>query len=150
MNSWSGIGNLTRDPESSATQSGLEVSKFTLAINRPKDQNGQSQADFIPIRALGKRAQLCNQYLKKGRKIGVVGKLQTYSYTGQDGQKKYGFEILLDDITFLSSSTESKPAEESATAEGQQQSQSAAPAAPAAPAAQYGGYVEVDEEELPF
>lgn len=93
---------------------------------------------------MGKRAQLCKEYLKKGRKVGVTGKLQTYNYTGQDGQKKYGFEILLDELTFLSSSAESKPGEENS------QATNTPPVQSAPPAASNDGFVEVDEEELPF
>lgn len=109
MNTWNGIGNLVRDPESSVTQFGIDVCKFTIAVNRPKDVNGQAQADYIPIRAIGKRAALCREYLKKGRKVGIVGKLQTYSFTTHEGQKRNGFEILLEDLTFLPSGDANKP-----------------------------------------
>lgn len=109
MNHWSGIGNLTRDPESSFTDSGVAVCKFTIAVNRPKDENGQQRADFIPVRAYNKRASLCREYLRKGRKVGVVGKLQTYTYTDKEGIKRSGFEILLSDLTFLPSSDTNRP-----------------------------------------
>lgn len=108
VNQWSGIGNLCRGPEASVSQSGTDICKFTIAVNRAKDANGQSQTDFIPVRAFGRRAALCREYLRKGRKVGIIGKLQTYSYTTQDGQKRNGFEILLDDITFLPSGDPNK------------------------------------------
>lgn len=108
MNIASFIGNLTRDPESTVTQNGTDVCKFTIAVNRPKDANGESQADFIPIKAIGKRAGLCREYLRKGRKVGVSGELHTYSFTTQDGIQKKGFEILMNSITFLPSGNPNK------------------------------------------
>ena len=109
MNTWSGIGNLVKNPESYVSQAGTDVCKFTIAVNRPKDANGQQQADFIPIKAFGRRAALCREYLAKGRKVGVVGKLQTYNYQKDDGTIVFGFEVVLDDLTFLYSGDPNKP-----------------------------------------
>lgn len=103
MNVFSGVGNLTRDPESSVTSSGVDVCKFTIAINRPKGPNEESQADFIPVRAYKRLAAICREYLRKGSKVAVVGKLQTYMYTAQDGSRRSGFEVLANEVTFLPS-----------------------------------------------
>ena len=103
MNRWYGVGNLTKDPETSVTQNGTDVAKFIVAVNRPKDESGESKADFIPVKARGKKAALVREYLRKGRKVAVEGKLQTYNYTNQDGQRRSGFEVILDELTFLPS-----------------------------------------------
>ncbi len=141
MNTWSGIGNLVRDPEASVTQSGTDVCKFTVAVNRPKDANGNTQADFIPVRALGKRAALCREYLRKGRKIGIVGKLHTYTYTTQEGQKRSGFEVLLDDITFLPSGDANKSQFGDVHADDGVVHHDVSGD---------GGFVQVDDDDLPF
>ncbi|MBR6982093.1 MAG: single-stranded DNA-binding protein [Ruminococcus sp.] len=103
MNRWYGVGNVVRDPESSVTQDGMDVCKFTVAVNRikDKDDSGKKVADYIPVRAKGKKAALCREYLHRGKKVGVEGKLETYNYTTQEGYKRSGFEVVLDDITFL-------------------------------------------------
>lgn len=105
MNQFNGIGNLTRDPETNTTQNGTAYCKFVIAINRPKDPEGKSEADFINCRAYGNRANVIAQYCKKGSKLGVTGKLRTFTYADREtGEKKRGFEILVDDFTFLPSS----------------------------------------------
>lgn len=103
MNCFNGVGNLTHDPETRVTQSGIDETKFTIAINRPKTQDGESIADFIPIKAYKNKAAMCAQYLKKGRKVAVTGKIHTYTYE-KEGVRKSGFEVVLDEITFLPSS----------------------------------------------
>lgn len=105
MNQFNGIGNLTRDPETSVTQGGVDSCRFSIAINRPKDPNGVTEADFIPCRAYGKRANVISQYCRKGTKLGITGRMRTYTYSDKEtGAKKSGFEILVDDFTFLPSS----------------------------------------------
>ena len=102
MNKWSGIGNLVKDPVCSSTQDGEEVCKFTIAVNRGKrDENGKDQADFVPIHARKQKAALCREYLRKGRKVGIVGTLRTYNFTDDQGRFVNGFYVAVDDITFL-------------------------------------------------
>ena len=102
MNTVSVIGNLVKDPVASVTQDGEDVCKFTIAVNRGRrDENGKDQADFVPIRATRQRAALCREYLRKGRKVGVTGKLRTYSFTDENGKFVNGFYVALDDLTFL-------------------------------------------------
>ena len=103
MNSWSGVGNLTKDPMSEVDDNGVDICKFTIAVNRAKNEAGESIADFIPIKAKGKRASLCREYLRKGRKVGIIGKLQTYNFVNDNGERKYGFQVVAEDITFLPS-----------------------------------------------
>ena len=101
MNNFNGIGNLVKDPVSSTDQEGNDVCKFTIAINRGKDENGKSVADFVPVRATRKKAALCREYLVKGRKVGVQGTLRTYSFPDDNGNRVSGFYVAMTDITFL-------------------------------------------------
>ena len=80
MNHFVGIGRLTRDPEVRYTQSGKACARFTLAIDRRKSSDGNSQADFISCVAWEKTAEVISQYTGKGRKIAVDGRIQTRSY----------------------------------------------------------------------
>lgn len=96
------IGNVVRDPELKTTQSGLSVCSFTIAVNRrTKKDGGEQQADFIPIVAWRQLAELCGQYLVKGKKCAVVGSLQTRTYEAKDGTKRYITEVMADEVEFL-------------------------------------------------
>ena len=108
MNTWCGVGNLTRDPEARVTQDGIDVCRFTIAINRRRNADGEIKADFVPIVAYRKTAAVCREYLRKGRKVSVVAELQTYSYEKADGQKVYGFQMVASDVRFLSPSDPNK------------------------------------------
>ncbi len=98
------IGNLTRDPETRTTTTGQTVSTFGLATTRMwKDQSGakQEKTEFHNIVAWGKLAELCGQYLGKGRKAYIDGHLQTRDWTGDDGVKRYRTEVILENVIFL-------------------------------------------------
>ena len=98
------IGNLTRDPETKQTTSGQTVCSFGLATNRTwKDASGQKQeqVEFHNLVAWGKLADICGQYLTKGKKIYVEGRLQTRDWEGQDGVKRYRTEIIVEDMIML-------------------------------------------------
>lgn len=97
------IGNLTRDPELRALPSGTKVTTFGVATNRVfKDKNGQKQEDtqFHNVVVFGQQAEVVNQYLKKGQSVLVEGRIQTRSWDGQDGQKRYRTEIVADRVQF--------------------------------------------------
>lgn len=100
------IGRLTKDPETRCTQSGLQVTTFTLAVDRrfaKKDANdGRPTADFIPIVAWRKLAEICGNNLAKGQRVGVQGAMQVRTYDAKDGSKRYITEILADEVEFLS------------------------------------------------
>jgi len=99
------IGNLTRDPEVRQTPSGRTVTSFSVATNYSwKDQNGQKQerAEFHNIVAWGKLAEICGQYLTKGKKVYIEGRLQTRDWEGDDGVKRYKTEIVADNMIMLS------------------------------------------------
>jgi single-strand DNA-binding protein len=101
------VGNLTRDPELRYTAENKKaVCTFGLATNRTvTTQTGEKreEPDFHRIVAWDKLAEVCNQYLKKGRKVFVEGRLQYRTYTGQDGLEKFSAEIVLEDMAMLDS-----------------------------------------------
>lgn len=103
------MGNLTRDPELRQTPTGQNVTSFSLALNRSyKDQGGQWQevTDYIDIVAWGPLAERVSQYLSKGRRCLVQGRLQSRSWE-QDGQKRNKVEVLANDVTFLDARSDS-------------------------------------------
>jgi single-strand DNA-binding protein len=98
------VGRLTRNPELRHTTTNKAVCAFGLATNRTrKTETGEKQeeADFHRIVAWDKLAEVCNQYLLKGRMIHVEGRLQNRTYTGQDGIEKYTTEIVAEEIMIL-------------------------------------------------
>ena len=99
MNHFVGIGRLTRDPEVRYTQSGKACAKFTLAIDRRKSSDGNQQTDFISCVAWEKTAEVISQYVSKGRKIAVEGRIQTRSYE-KDGTKRYVTEVVVGSMEF--------------------------------------------------
>ena len=97
------MGNLTRDPEVRQTPSGQSVCSFSLALNRSyKDSSGEWQeaTDYIDVVAWGPLGERVGQYLSKGRRCLVQGRLQSRSWE-QDGQKRSKVEVLANDVTFL-------------------------------------------------
>ena len=103
MNHFVGIGRLVRDPEVRYTQSGKACVKFTLAIDRRKSTDGKQQADFVPCVAWEKTAEIIGQYVTKGQKIAVEGRIQTRSYDANDGSKRYVTEVVVNSMEFCDS-----------------------------------------------
>lgn len=98
------IGNVTRDPEVRSTAAGQSVASFGVATNSQwTDAQGakQQRAEFHNIVAWGKLAEICQQYLSKGKKIYVEGRLQTREWEAQDGQKRMRTEIIADNMIML-------------------------------------------------
>ncbi len=101
------FGNLTRDPELRSLPSGAPVTSFALATNRVwKDKNGvkQESVDYHNVVVFGRQAEIVSQYLRKGSSALVEGRIQTRSWDGTDGQKKYRTEIVADRVQFGPSS----------------------------------------------
>ena len=96
------IGNLTKDPELSTTNSGINYCRFTLAVPKRFAQAGERDAEFINIVVWRVQADNCHKYLKKGSKACVIGSLQTRSYDAQDGSKRYVTEVVAEEVEFLS------------------------------------------------
>lgn len=154
------IGNLTKDPELRSTQSGVSVCNFTIAVNRRfKNANGQQETDYLNIIAWRQLAELCSKYLAKGRKVAVTGSIQTRTYEAKDGSKRTAWDIVADEVEFLS-------ANQNSGAPSGDYSKAAEPSAPGAyttaaskdsgtayapqPHNDFGGFTQVDDEELPF
>ncbi|MBQ2891817.1 MAG: single-stranded DNA-binding protein [Bacilli bacterium] len=97
------VGRLTRDPELRNTNSGVPVVSFTIAVNRTftSSQSGEREADFINCICFNKQAENLNRFIKKGGLVGVDGRIQTRSYTAQDGSKRYVTEVVCENIQFL-------------------------------------------------
>lgn len=136
------IGNLTRDPELHTTQSGVSVCSFTVAVNRrQRNTESQPEADFFRVNVWRELGESCHKYLAKGRKVAVVGPVSVNTYQGNDGQTRAQMEITANEVEFLSPRGEanSAPAQAPATYN-----------APPAPQASNGGFVQVDDDELPF
>ena len=98
------IGNLTRDPEVRTTGNGANVTSFSVATSYVwTDQSGQKQekVEFHNIVAWRKLADICAQYLHKGSKVYIEGRLQTRDWVGQDGVKKYRTEIIAENMIML-------------------------------------------------
>lgn len=101
------IGNLTRDPEHTTTNSGISVCKMSIAVSRRfTSSDGTRETDFFNITAWRAVADNCSKFLKKGSKIAVCGSLQTRNYE-QDGVKKYITDIVADEVEFLSTKSDS-------------------------------------------
>ena len=135
-------GRLTRDPEVRYTTGNEVVARFTVAVDRRGKDKG---ADFLPCVAFGKLAEFVERYITKGRKVIVIGRIQTGSYTNREGQKVYTTEIIADEIEFADSrhaespeNASSSPVRESATRSTETRS-----------GAQEGFYA-VEDEGLPF
>ena len=107
------MGNLTRDPDLRQTPNGQSVCSFSLALNRSyRDANGEWQeaTDYIDIVAWGPLGERVSQYLSKGRRCLVQGRLQSRSWE-QEGQKRSKVEVLASDVTFLDGRGEGGTAE---------------------------------------
>ena len=99
------IGNLGKDPEMRYTPNGQGVTSFTIASNRRYTTAAGEQreeTEWFNVNAWGRLAELCNQYLIKGRQVYVEGTLRSRSFEGRDGQMRFSNEIRLTDVQFLS------------------------------------------------
>ena len=134
------IGNLTRDPETRTTSTGLNVCSFTIAVNRRRssqNNTNQPEADFFRITAWRQLGELCQKYLAKGRKVCVTGSVSVSTYEGKDGTTRASLDVTADDIEFLSSRQDDGEGRSSGSASGAEHNNA-------------GGFTQVDEDELPF
>ncbi len=101
------MGNLTRDPELRYLPSGQPVTTFTIAVNRNYvAQSGEKKEEvsFIRVVVWARRAEVCNEYLRKGSPVFVEGRLQSRSWEAQDGSKRSTLEVVAQNVQFLSRS----------------------------------------------
>ena len=94
------VGRLAADPETRMTVEGLPMAKFRLAVNRPM-AGGENGVDFIDIVAWRRLAEICGQYLKKGRLALVEGRIQNRSFEDQTGQRRWVTEVVAKNMTML-------------------------------------------------
>ncbi|MBI2484405.1 single-stranded DNA-binding protein [Candidatus Uhrbacteria bacterium] len=145
------IGRVTKTPELRTTPSGQNVTSFNVATNRQyTDSSGQKQekAEFHSIVAWGKLAEICCQYLSKGRRVFIEGRLQTRDWVGQDGLRRYATEIIADNMIMLDApagSREGRGIPEQQNEVGYGDTPSSMPAA-----ASHDEPVEQTIEEIPF
>ena len=102
MNSIVLMGRLVKDPEVRYTSTGKVVCQFTLAVDRPfTNQNGQKEADFIPVVIWDKQGEIAGNSLSKGHRALVEGRLQIRNYTAKDGSKRYVSEVIAGRFEFV-------------------------------------------------
>lgn len=106
------MGRLTRDPETRYSQQGESqestcIAKYTLAVDRRGNREGQRSADFIPCVAFGRTAEFAERYFRQGIKVTISGRIQTGSYTNREGQKVYTTEVVIEEQEFAESKGES-------------------------------------------
>lgn len=146
------MGRLTRDPEVkyAANDSGMAIVRYTLAVDRRRAGNDGQSADFINCVAFGKTGEFAEKYFRKGMKILITGRIQTGSYTNQEGQRIYTTEVIVEDQEF----TESKRASEEAAAASAPAPSAPQPAAAAAAPTDAMPMPEplpfAEDEEIPF
>lgn len=96
------IGRLTRDPEPRYTTSGLAVTKFSIAVDRPRpNKQGERETDFIDIVTFQKLAEVCANNLGKGRLVAVEGRLQIQSYDDKQGIRRKAVDVVAENVRFL-------------------------------------------------
>lgn len=97
------VGRLTADPELRQTQSGISVTSFTVACNRPYSSGGERTADFINCVAWRHTAEFVSKYFRKGNAIGVDGSIQTRKYTDKSGNNRVAVEVVVNNASFIES-----------------------------------------------
>lgn len=103
MNNVQLVGRLTRDPDIRYTDGGSTVSRFNVAVDRRFKREGEDSADFISCVAFGKTAEFLEKYFRKGQRIGLTGRIQTGSYTNQEGTKVYTTDVVAETVEFVES-----------------------------------------------
>ena len=145
------MGRLTRDPEIRYSQGNdqMAIARYTLAVDRRFNRNGDQTADFINCVAFGRSAEFAEKYLKQGTKIVATGRIQTGSYTNKDGNKVYTTDVVIEDQEFA----ESKASSDSYAASHPRTEAAPAPSMPSPSAASADGFMNIPDgidEELPF
>lgn len=138
------IGRVVAPPEQRFTNTGKQVASFRIAVDRrQRNADGSSNADFIPIVAWEKLADICVKYLTKGKLVAIEGRLQTRSYEDSNGQKRSAFDVVADDMRMLSSRSENSGGYSRPQDSGNDYG-SARPQAPA------GDFDNIDMDDVPF
>jgi len=152
------MGRLTRDPDVrySAGENALAIARYTLAVDRRFNRNGEATADFISCVVFGRGAEFAEKYLRQGVKIAITGRIQTGSYTNREGQKVYTTEVVVEEQEFAESKAASDGYAASRPQAGGYNGGKAIDSTPASPADTTGaadGFMNIPDgidEELPF
>lgn len=152
------VGRLTRDPDLRYPSSNVPVANFTVAINRPfENQNGEREADFINVIVWRKQAENVKKYISKGSLVGVEGRIQTRNYEGQDGKRVYVTEVVADRVEFLESKSQSQsrmasmPIDDFAGVQPEMEPQSVPTTnVEEDPFANFSSEIEISDDDLPF
>ncbi|WP_067930382.1 single-stranded DNA-binding protein [Alicyclobacillus kakegawensis] len=148
------IGRLTADPELRYTNNGTAVASFTLAVDRMRNnQNGERETDFINIVVWQKQAEICAQYLHKGRLAAVDGRLQIRSYENREGQRVRVAEVVAESVRFLdrgmdTAAMPNRPA--AAAAMGNRPAAQRTPSFDDDPFADDSEMIDISDDDLPF
>lgn len=108
MNKWIGMGRITKDIELQTTKTGTEYAKFTVAIDREKDKNGDKKTDFVDCTAWNKTAAFVQKYFRKGDGIIVLGRFESDKYTGKDGMTRTNWSVNVREVYFPASKGKSE------------------------------------------
>lgn len=147
------IGRLTRNPELRYTSSNLPVATFSLAVNRNfTSQSGERETDFINIVVWRKQAENIKNYLTQGSQVAVDGRIQTRTYDGEDGKKRYITEVIADNVQFLDtkSSRENASASTSDVTPSDFSDSMPTTSVKNDPFSDFGSSIEINDDELPF
>lgn len=101
MNKCYFIGNITKDPDLTETDSGIAVCKFSIAVNRRRAGDGEQQTDFFNVTAWRGLGETVAKYCKKGSKVCVVGRIELRQYESRDGVKKLAVDVVAEEVEFL-------------------------------------------------
>lgn len=101
MNSVALVGRLTKNPIVTYTQGGSSITKFSIAVDRRFKADGQPSADFINVVVFGKTGEFVEKWFHKGDPISITGRIQTGSYTKQDGTKVYTTDVIAESAEFV-------------------------------------------------
>ncbi len=108
MNKWIGMGRITKDIELQTAKTGSEYCKFTIAVDREKDKNGDKKTDFVDCTAWNKTAAFVQKYFKKGDGIIVIGRFESDKYTGKDGMTRTNWSVNVREVYFPASKGKSE------------------------------------------
>lgn len=103
MNKFICMGRLTRDPEIRSTRDGSQIARYTLAVDRKYHKEDEPKADFFNCTSFGKIAETIGKYLHKGSKIVVEGEVRNNNYTDKNGNKVYGYQVIVSNFDFAES-----------------------------------------------
>ncbi|MGJ8652620.1 MAG: single-stranded DNA-binding protein [Opitutaceae bacterium] len=141
------MGNLTRDPETRVTATGLTICKLGLAVSRvysTKDGERKEETTFVDIDAFGKQAEVITKYMRKGKPIHVEGRLRLDQWEGQDGQKRSKLNVVLENFQFVGGRDDSD------NGGGYEKSSPPARESKPAPASDFSSKEDTLDEDVPF